>query len=104
MRCRAAETGAVATASLIEEPSLAPYRRIARPVCLPGRLARGYARTVPVWSAEVELDEGLVRRLIGQFPELPVRSLRMLAEGWDNTVWLANERYAFRFPRRRIAI
>jgi len=59
---------------------------------------------VPVWSAEVELDEGLVRRLIGQFPELPVRSLRMLAEGWDNTVWLANERYAFRFPRRRIAI
>jgi aminoglycoside phosphotransferase (APT) family kinase protein len=59
---------------------------------------------VPVWSAEVELDEGLVRRLIGQFPELPVRSLRLLAEGWDNAVWVANERYAFRFPRRRIAI
>ena len=59
---------------------------------------------MPVWSAEVELDEGLVRRLIGQFPELPVRSLRLLAEGWDNAVWVANERYAFRFPRRRIAI
>jgi aminoglycoside phosphotransferase (APT) family kinase protein len=59
---------------------------------------------VPVWSAEVELDEGLVRRLIGQFPELPMQSLRLLAEGWDNAVWLANERYAFRFPRRRIAI
>jgi aminoglycoside phosphotransferase (APT) family kinase protein len=59
---------------------------------------------VPVWSAEVELDEGLVRRLIGQFPELPVRSVRLLAEGWDNAVWVANERYAFRFPRRRIAI
>jgi aminoglycoside phosphotransferase (APT) family kinase protein len=33
-----------------------------------------------------------------------VRSLRLLAEGWDNAVWVANERYAFRFPRRRIAI
>ena len=59
---------------------------------------------MPVWSAEVELDEGLVRRLIGQFPELPVESLRLLAEGWDNAVWLVDERYAFRFPRRQIAI
>jgi aminoglycoside phosphotransferase (APT) family kinase protein len=59
---------------------------------------------VPVWSAEVELDEALVRRLIGQFPELTVQSLRLLAEGWDNAVWVADERYAFRFPRRRIAI
>lgn len=59
---------------------------------------------MPIWSPEVELDEGLVRRLLGQFPELPLQSLRLLAEGWDNAVWLVNERYAFRFPRRRLAI
>src|SRR5512133_1565697 len=81
MRCRAAEPGAFATASLIETPSLTRYRRIARPVCLPGRLTRRYGRRVPVWSAEVELDERLVRRLLGQFSELPVESLPLLAEG-----------------------
>ena len=57
------------------------------------------------WSADVAVDEELVRRLIrGQFPELDLRSLRLVAEGWDNAVWLVDERWAFRFPRRAIAI
>jgi aminoglycoside phosphotransferase (APT) family kinase protein len=30
--------------------------------------------------------------------------LRKLAEGWDNSVWVVDERYAFRFPRRAVAI
>ena len=55
-----------------------------------------------VWSADVVVDEELARRLLGQFPELEVRSLRRLAEGWDNAVWLVNERWAFRFPQRAI--
>jgi aminoglycoside phosphotransferase (APT) family kinase protein len=59
---------------------------------------------VPVWSADVLIDEQLVRRLLAQFPALEVRSLRRLAEGWDNSVWVVDERYAFRFPRREIAI
>jgi len=59
---------------------------------------------VPIWSAEVVVDEGLARRLLAQFPELTVESLHPLAEGWDNAVWVVNERYAFRFPRRQIAI
>jgi aminoglycoside phosphotransferase (APT) family kinase protein len=64
-----------------------------------------YAVPVPVWSAEVTVDAGLVRRLIaGQFPQLELRSLRLMAEGWDNAVWLVDERWAFRFPRRSIAI
>jgi aminoglycoside phosphotransferase (APT) family kinase protein len=54
-----------------------------------------------VWSAEVTVDETLARRLIaGQFPELAEASLRRLAEGWDNVVWLVDERWAFRFPQR----
>lgn len=57
------------------------------------------------WSADVVVDEELARRLIGrQFPEVPLGSLRLLAEGWDNAVWIAGGEWAFRFPRRAIAI
>jgi aminoglycoside phosphotransferase (APT) family kinase protein len=56
------------------------------------------------WGAEVAVDAALVRRLLVQFPELELRSLRLLAEGWDNSVWVVDERWAFRFPRRAIAI
>jgi aminoglycoside phosphotransferase (APT) family kinase protein len=56
---------------------------------------------VPVWSAEVTVDEPLARRLVAdQFPELAEAPLRRLAEGWDNVVWLVGERWAFRFPQR----
>jgi aminoglycoside phosphotransferase (APT) family kinase protein len=60
---------------------------------------------VRVWSAEVTADEDLARRLItGQFPQIEARSLRLLGEGWDNTVWLVDDRWSFRFPRRAVAI
>jgi aminoglycoside phosphotransferase (APT) family kinase protein len=59
---------------------------------------------VPVWSAEIVVNERLVRSLLAQFPGLEQESVRPLGEGWDNAVWLVNERYAFRFPRRQIAI
>jgi aminoglycoside phosphotransferase (APT) family kinase protein len=59
---------------------------------------------VPIWSAEIVVDEQLARRLLTQFPELSVDTLRPFAEGWDNAVWIVDERYAFRFPRRQIAI
>ena len=59
---------------------------------------------MPVWSPELVVGEALVRRLLTQFPEVGLRSLRRLAEGWDNSVWLVDERYAFRFPHREIAI
>lgn len=56
------------------------------------------------WNAEVEVDAGLARRLIGQFPEVPAESLRLLGEGWDRTIWAVDERWAFGFPRRRVAV
>ena len=59
---------------------------------------------MPVWSPELVVDEALVHRLLTQFPELELSSLRKLAEGWDNSVWLVDGRYAFRFPHREIAI
>ena len=58
---------------------------------------------MPVWAAEVEVDERLVRGLLAQLG-LEGAGLRKLAEGWDNSVWVVDERYAFRFPRRAVAI
>jgi aminoglycoside phosphotransferase (APT) family kinase protein len=57
------------------------------------------------WAAEVTVDEALARRLIAaQFPELELRSLRLLGQGWDMTVWLVDDRWVFRFPRREMVI
>lgn len=57
------------------------------------------------WRPQVVVDAGLARRLIGtQFPEVDLGSLRLLGEGWDNTVWLVGERWVFRFPRREAVI
>src|SRR5215216_1736142 len=67
-------------------------------------LCAAYRWPMPVWSPELVVDEPLVRRLVTQFPELELRSLRRLAEGWDNSVWLVDGRYAFRFPHREVAI
>ena len=57
---------------------------------------------MPESSAEFTVDEPLARRLISRF--FVPRTLRPLAEGWDNAVWLADERWAFWLPRRQIAI
>jgi aminoglycoside phosphotransferase (APT) family kinase protein len=59
---------------------------------------------VPDWTAELVVDEELAQRLLGQFPELEIESLRPFAEGWDYAIWLVNETWAFRFPRRAIAV
>jgi aminoglycoside phosphotransferase (APT) family kinase protein len=60
---------------------------------------------VPQWTAEIAVGEPLARHLLReQFPSLETRSLRLLATGWDNTVWVVDERWAFRFPRREVAV
>jgi aminoglycoside phosphotransferase (APT) family kinase protein len=60
---------------------------------------------VPEWDAEVAIDDALVRALVGEhFPELDASSARLLGEGWDNSVWVVEKTWAFRFPRRQIAI
>jgi aminoglycoside phosphotransferase (APT) family kinase protein len=60
---------------------------------------------MPEWDADVQIDEALARAVVGeQFPELDASSARLLGEGWDNAVWLVEETWAFRFPRRAIAV
>jgi aminoglycoside phosphotransferase (APT) family kinase protein len=56
------------------------------------------------WTADLVVDEELVRRLLTQFPELAGADVRPFAEGWDYAIWVVDERWAFRFPRREIAI
>jgi aminoglycoside phosphotransferase (APT) family kinase protein len=60
---------------------------------------------MPEWDPEIELDAERARALIAaQFPELGDAPVREIAAGWDNVVHLVDERWAFRFPRRAIAI
>jgi aminoglycoside phosphotransferase (APT) family kinase protein len=60
---------------------------------------------VPEWTAELTVDETLARRLIReQFPDLELGSVRALGQGWDTTVWLVDDRWVFRFPRRETVI
>jgi aminoglycoside phosphotransferase (APT) family kinase protein len=57
------------------------------------------------WAAEVTVERALAQRLIGaQFPELELASVRPLGQGWDMTVWLVDEQWVFRFPRRAAVI
>jgi aminoglycoside phosphotransferase (APT) family kinase protein len=74
-------------------------------VSVSDQLSRRYAGAVHEWSAEVTVDRDLAHRLIaGQFDALRPAELRLLGEGWDNTVWLVDRRWAFRFPRREAVI
>jgi len=57
------------------------------------------------WEAERVIGEEQVRALLaGQFPELPCSRLRLLGNGWDNSAYLVDEEWLFRFPRRQIAV
>jgi aminoglycoside phosphotransferase (APT) family kinase protein len=57
------------------------------------------------WSAEYVVSQQLARQLINeQFPKLEVVHLQELGKGFDNTVFVVNDCYVFRFPRRAIAV
>ena len=57
------------------------------------------------WAAEVEVTPVLATALIESqcAPLAPVR-LESMGAGWDNTAYLVNGEWVFRFPRRTIAV
>jgi len=64
-----------------------------------------HLRAAPVWKADWIVTAGLAESLIETFfPSLKPASIRQFAAGWDNTVFLVNDSFIFRFPRRRIAV
>ena len=55
-------------------------------------------------AAEVEVDEGLARRLLeAQHPDLAGLSIVSIASGWDNHLLRLGDKLALRFPRRQLA-
>jgi aminoglycoside phosphotransferase (APT) family kinase protein len=60
---------------------------------------------VVAWTPEfVVAEEQALRLITAQFPVFEHPFLRLLGEGWDNTVWLVDESVVFRFPRRALAV
>jgi aminoglycoside phosphotransferase (APT) family kinase protein len=60
---------------------------------------------VAEWDPDVVVNDALVRVLLAeQFPNLDANSARLHGEGWDNSVWVVEERWAFRFPHRAVAV
>ena len=58
-----------------------------------------------LWHAEHGIEADHAARLIdAQFPALAPARVRALGEGWDNRVFEVNGRWAFRFPRRAVAV
>jgi aminoglycoside phosphotransferase (APT) family kinase protein len=57
------------------------------------------------WSPDHAVSEAQARALIeAQFPALAPVAVTPFGAGWDNTVFLVNDTYVFRFPRREIAV
>lgn len=57
------------------------------------------------WEAEREVDAALAASLVAeQFPHLAGAPVVPFAAGWDNTVHVVAGTWAFRFPRRRVAL
>jgi aminoglycoside phosphotransferase (APT) family kinase protein len=57
------------------------------------------------WEAEHALDAVQASALVAeQFPALAPVDARPLGQGWDNTAFLVNHAWVFRFPRRRVAV
>src|SRR5690348_16617003 len=57
------------------------------------------------WDAEqITEPEEALRLIQEQFPEIHAQSISLLGAGWDNTAYLINKEYIFRFPRRQIAV
>src|SRR5436305_14041226 len=64
-----------------------------------------YGQSVPVWDAELTVDEALARRLLEeQFPDVAAQPIVLLGAGWDNTVYTVGEERVFRFPRREVVL
>jgi aminoglycoside phosphotransferase (APT) family kinase protein len=65
---------------------------------------KGWDEMSDPWKSELELSTEAASNLIAaQFPQLtPIHTI-LLGQGFDNTVFMINHQYVFRFPRRAIA-
>jgi len=52
------------------------------------------------WIQSIDINEQIAKQVIESQHSLIVKTIHVLDEGWDNLVYLVNETYIFRFPRR----
>jgi aminoglycoside phosphotransferase (APT) family kinase protein len=58
-----------------------------------------------VWNPEIVMTSDLATSLIkSQFPHIRIQTIEEIGEGFDNTIFLVDNMYIFRFPRREIAV
>jgi len=57
------------------------------------------------WEPEITVQIGQAARMItAQFPQLQPVHITNFGEGFDNSVFLVNNQYVFRFPRKEMAV
>ncbi len=56
------------------------------------------------WNKTIHLSEATARHLIESQLAIAVDSIRLLDEGWDNSVYLINDALIFRFPHRDFGV
>ncbi len=56
------------------------------------------------WDDEYKITRELVEKVISEnIAELQLHDLKLLGSGWDNSVWLVNDKWCFRFPKSKKA-
>lgn len=56
------------------------------------------------WNQSIDINEQIAKQLIESQHSLIVKTIHVMDEGWDNLVYLVNETYIFRFPRREFGL
>lgn len=68
-------------------------------------IPKGGYKMMNSWSPEIELSPQDAKGLIADhFPQLCPLNIKLLGQGFDNTVFMVNQQYVFRFPRRTISV
>ena len=57
-----------------------------------------------IWNKTVEINEAMVSKLLKDQFNLAITSLSVLGEGFDNSAFLVNNQWVFRFPHRKEAL
>lgn len=56
------------------------------------------------WQGQVEINQAIVAEILSKnLPKLIISELKLLGSGWDNSVWLVNQKWCFRFPKKKAA-
>lgn len=57
-----------------------------------------------LWNKTIDINKLLAKQLIESQKLLQVDHIEKLDEGWDNTAFLVNDQFIFRFPHRSLGI